>query len=283
MPTGAAEPRRFGPDSRFEESWLRALRSLGREIIDYRSHILTLFMNEFEGSYRGAAFGVAWNFILPILPISVYILLVSMRVFPAYEGIPPASYIAFNVTLWFLFSGFVSRPIEIVRGRNAEVMKTAMPLSATIAASFARLSFDTVVRSAFVAAVILAFGASVKITAVLSVGVILSAAVFCFGLGLLLAILNAALPDIERVVSIILTYGIFLSGVIFPLSSLGPIAKFENLNPFAVFITAARDLIFHGAISAPEAFAGWSVFGVALFVFAARVFYLMEYRIRGLS
>ena len=275
--------RVYRPDSRFNIGLFEGFFALISETVKFRSHINTIFRNDFRASYRGTALGVIWNFILPILPITVYVMLANLRVFPAREGIPAAVYIGFNVTLWFLFTGLIRQPINKVRTRNNEVMKTAMPLSASIASSFASLTFDTLVRSAFILVVVLATGASIQLGALALPFVVLAGFVFFLAVGLLLAILNAVYPDIDRVVTIVLQYGIFLSGVIFPLSALGPLKFLEICNPFAVFIYAARGLAFETGLPHPIAFYAWTASGAALLIVAARFFYVMEYRVRGLS
>lgn len=277
------QPRIYRPDSRFDSTIFGALGALFLEIIEYRSHIATLFGSEFNASYRGTALGVAWNFLLPILPISVYVLLVHMRIFPAREGIPAAVYIGFNVTLWFLFTGLINRPIQIVRARNTEMMKTAMPLSAALVSSFARLCFDTLVRCAFVIVLILVLPTHVKLTALAVVPVIAAGSALFLGTGLLLSILNVTYPDVERIVTIVLQYGIFLSGVIFPISAMPPLRFLEVANPFAVFIHSARDAAFAGTFTHPLPLAVWTLAGGALLLLSARFFYVMEYRIRGLA
>lgn len=280
---GAKALRIYRPDSRFKVSLIGGIAALAREAFDYRSHISTIFRNDFQASYRGTALGVVWNFVLPILPITVYVLLVNLRVFPAREGIPASVYIGFNVILWFLFTGLINQPIQVVRSRNVEAMKTAMPLSATIMSSFARLSFDTLVRTAFVAFLVVLTGAALKISAIALAPIVIAGAVFFLGAGLLLSILNAVYPDIDRFVTIALQYGIFLSGVIFPLSSIEPLSFLEIVNPFAVFIHAARAVVFEGDLPHPVAFWSWTASGAALLTVAARFFYVMEYRVRGLS
>ncbi|MEQ8936106.1 MAG: hypothetical protein RIE56_09985, partial [Amphiplicatus sp.] len=76
---------------------------------------------------------------------------------------------------------------------------------------------------------------------------------------------------------------IFLSGVIFPISTMPRLSFLEFANPFNVFIHAARDLAFFGTLSHPIAFAIWSLVGLVLLFTSARFFYVMEYRLRGLS
>jgi ABC-type polysaccharide/polyol phosphate export permease len=275
--------RVYRPDSRFETGWITALSALHKELMAFRPHIGTLFAKDFRAAYRGAALGVFWNFALPLLPISAYVLLAGLRVFPAREGIPAAIYISVGATMWFLMIGLIRQPITIVKSRTNEVMKTALPLSASIASSFAMLLFETGVRIGLVVVLIVAMRVWPALTAPLIIPVVLIAAIFSLSLGVFLSILNAVSPDIERVVTIFLQYGIFLSGVIFPVSSLGPLDFLEVANPFAVFITAARDAAFGGGFSHPAALAGWSAAALVFAVISARFFYVMEYRIRGLA
>lgn len=275
--------RVYRPDSRFATGWLSAVLALYRELMSFRPHIGTLFARDFEAAYRGAALGVFWNFALPLVPISAYIMLAGLRVFPAREGLPAAIYIGIGATLWFLMTGLIRQPISIVKSRTREVMKTALPLSASIASSFAMLLFETLVRLGLVVVLIVVFRSWPALTAPLLIPVAIIAATFGLSLGVFLSILNAVSPDIERLVTIVLQYGIFLSGVIFPVSSLGPLGVLEVANPFAVFITAARDAAFMGGFSHPIALAAWSGATLVLALVAARFFYVMEYRIRGLA
>jgi len=275
--------RVYRADSRFKVGLFGGLAALVREVREYRSHIATIFRNDFVASYRGAALGVLWNIILPILPITVYVMLANLRVFPSRDGIPAAVYIGFNVTLWFVFISMIVQPIQMVRSRNTEIMKTAMPLSARIASSFARVAFDTLVRAVFVAILIAVTGAPFTQTAIAFFPVFFAGIVFFLGVGLFLSIFNAIYPDIDRFVTIILQYGIFMSGVIFPLSSISRLQFLDIYNPFAVFLHAARGVVFEHGIPHPTAFFTWTAIGVVFLIISARFFYVMEYRVRGLS
>ncbi|MEQ8934204.1 MAG: hypothetical protein RIE56_00240, partial [Amphiplicatus sp.] len=191
----AGHIRTYRPDSRFECGPLQAIRALLRETVVFRSHIKMLFLSEFRNAYRGTALGIFWNFALPIVPITVYILLVNLRVLPEYDGMSPAVYIGFNFTLWQLLTGFLRQPIQIVKSRNATMMMTAMPLSAAIVSSFAQLFFDTLARLGFLICMIALLQNWPALTAPLAFAALLCGLIFCLGLGLALAILNAVYPD----------------------------------------------------------------------------------------
>lgn len=271
------------PDSRSGESTLDALRHLVQEIWSFRGHIKIVFKEQFRAAYQGSGLGVFWNYALPIVPLTVYLWLSHIRVFPAFEGVDGTTFIAFGVTLWFFLSGCVQTPIATIAARNQEVMKTAFPLSAAILSAFAKLVFDTLVRLGFVALIILISMKPPAPTALLLPLALVPATLLFLGVGLLFGLLNVIYKDVGRVINIFLQYGLFVSGVIFPMPHFGVIGTLSLFNPFAVFIEAARGIVFRGGIDDPLPLAIWSVVAVLVFLLTTRVFYVMEYRIRGIS
>lgn len=273
--------RVYSADNRFAESSLAAFSHLVLEIWRNRAHVGLVFKRDFRSAYRGSALGTFWNFVLPLLPVSVYVFLSVAGVFPAVEHLPRALYVSFNVSLWLLFSGLVEKPIQVVKSRNSDAMKTSLPISVAIASGMASLSFETLLRLVLVAGLVLAYSVPLTLHALVALPVILVGAIFCLSIGLLCAISNIVLPDTQSVVTVVMRYGIFLSGVIFPLTAVGPLQWLETANPFAILIQSARELAFSGHLSHPIALAVVLAVAVVLMFFSARVFYLMEYRIRG--
>lgn len=271
------------PDSRLGDSAVTSLRHLVHELIAFRSHIATIYRRDIQQTYHGSASAVFWLIALPLIPVAVFVALAALSVVPSMDGIPPTAYVSFSVPLWFLFVGCVQQPISVVQSRNQEAMKTALPLSVSIAASFARLFIETAIRLALCVLIVLITLTPPSLFAPAALVVIGIAALSFFGLGLLLSILNIIYPDVQRVTGVMLQYGIFLSGVIFPLTAFGPFAILDVINPFAVFIGAARDIFFHGVPAHPLALAIMSVLGLWIFILGCRQFYLMEYRIRGIE
>jgi ABC-type polysaccharide/polyol phosphate export permease len=276
-----ATVRVYRADNRFADSSLAAFSHLTREIWRHRAHVGLMFKRDFRAAYRGTVLGTFWNFVLPLLPVSVYVFLSVVGVFPAVEHLPRAVYVSFNVSLWLLFSGLVEKPIQVVKMRNSDAMKTSLPISVAIASGLASLSFEILLRSLLVAGLVLAYLVPVTSFGFLALLVVLVGAIFCLSIGLLFAIANIVLPDTQSVVTIVMRYGIFMSGVIFPLSAIEPLRWLEVVNPFAVLIQAARELAFTGQATHPVALAAVAAVTILLMFFSARVFYLMEYRIRG--
>lgn len=271
------------PDSRVREGAVVAFRHLMREIWNFRSHIRIVFKEQLRAAYSGTGLGIFWNYALPLVPLTVYWFLSWIRVFPNFEGVDGATFLTFGVTLWFLFAGCVQTPIQVVQSRNKEAMKTAFPLSASIVSGFAKLLFDTLVRLALVTIVVATSQSWPTWQALLLPFVLLPACLLFVGAGLLLGILNVIYNDVSRVVNIMLMYGIFVSGVIFPLSDIGLLSKLNVFNPFAVFIDVSRSIVFQGTFDNVHSYLTMSVVALLLFLVSVRLFYIMEYRVRGIS
>ncbi|MEL7219004.1 MAG: ABC transporter permease [Pseudomonadota bacterium] len=274
--------QRLSPSARQDVSHVGALIALWREIVAHRWHISVSFQRELAGQARLTQLGQLWNYILPLVPISVYALLMSLRLFPSFGGVSGIVYIAIGVTVWFYLAGLVRRPMETTEARIRESGRTGFPLSAATVAGSAQLVFDTGVR---LAAVIILFALFQGVPAwqlVYVPVVALAATLFFLGAGLFLAMLNLVYRDVGRVVAIGLQYGIFLSGVLFPLDRIPALASAMQFNPFYVFIENMRRLATSGSIIHPEALAIFSVLGIVLFLGGARLFYVLEARFRGL-
>lgn len=270
------------PSGRNHEGTKDAIHHLLSEIWRSRNHIRIIFKENFRTSYAGTGLGALWNYILPLVPLTIYWFLARFRAFPSFQGVDGAVFVTYGVTLWFVFAGFIQVPIQVVQSRQKDSMKTAFPLIAAIMAGFANLIFETSVRLALVAIVSLATQ-SWPNWKIAFLPLALAPAFSLFGgLGLLLSLLNVIYKDVSRVTTIILQYGIFVSGVLFPLTGIGLLSFLNQFNPFYVFIEASRILAFQGGFLLTPSYILMSFASLFIFVKSLRMFYIMEYKIRGL-
>lgn len=271
----------FRPEDRFQAGPFEATTALAKEVWRHRSQVRTAFMRDFVSGYNGALLGVIWNFILPLVPICFYVILAVTRIVPNFEQVAGTVAIALNATIWFLLVGCVHIPINVTHARNSEAMRTSIPLSVNIIAGFGRLMFETLVRFALIVVLMILTGSVPSLFGVAALPVLFFSIVFFIGIGLFLAIFNISAPDIKKVSDTFLNYGIFFSGVIFPISMSGPLAILNQINPFAVYIGSVRHLLFEGGVPDWTVLMVWSGAGVVVFIFGARLFFIMEKRIRG--
>lgn len=260
-----------------------AVKNLIADAWQYRWHIGQMFKRDFAGNYRLTRFGVVWNFILPLVPISVWVMLNSLRFFPSFNGVSSVVFVTFGITLWFLFAGFVSLPISTIESKIKQVSVSGLPLIGVIIASFASLSFDTLVRLVGTVLVFLIFHGAPDWRVIFTPIIVLFAMLFFSGAGLILATVNLAYRDVRKVVTIALQYGMLLSSVLFPLDGIPFLAKASLFNPFYVFIDAIRTLTVFGELHHPVALFAFCYASVVVFLFACRLFQASEQRIKGFA
>lgn len=271
-------------NSRAYDSAFKAVKKLLIDTVSFKDQIWSVYRQNFKSSYYGAGLGVVWNFILPLVPVTVYLFLSTIRVLPSFDGVDSATFLTFGVMIWYVFIGFVLTPMNIIASRNKDAMKTSMPLIATISSGFAELSFDTFVRILLVTGIMMFMGTWPTWTAPGLLLVFVAAFFLFFGAGLIFGILNVIYRDVGRVVQILLQYGIFLSGVIFPFGDSALAQLLSKLNPFAVFVDSGRQMVFRGGIEPAlfQALLIWTAIGVSVFLLGCRLFHVMEHRIRGI-
>lgn len=260
-----------------------ALAALAGQVRRNHWHIGQLFIRDFSNSYQLTRFGVVWNYVLPIVPITVWVLLSGLRMFPSFDGVSSVVWVTMGVTLWFLFSGFLMLPISTVESKIREGTKSEMPLIGFVIVGFAQLFFDTLVRVIATAGVFIFFQGLPHVGALLTPFIVLSAFMFFTGIGLILAVFNLAYRDIIKVVGMVLQYGMLLSGIVFPIADVPFLSDYVAFNPFFVFVDSIRTLFVQGTIKHPVELAVFCASGVIIFVFACRFFYISEKRLKGFA
>jgi lipopolysaccharide transport system permease protein len=273
----------YRSDARVRSGPFRSCLELARECAAHRWHIWINFRQEFAAAHGGTGLGAVWNFVLPIAPIGAYTGLATLRVFPALEGVPAAAYISFGVTLWFLFAGVITAPMNAVQARHRTVAQTSYPLIGIVVASLGHVAFETLVRLVATAVLVVVVFGVPPAAGVMALLILLDGLVLFAALGLLASMLNIVAPDVSRVVQVLLTYLLFVSCVIFPIDGISVLASLRHFNPFAVFVDNIRHAALFGEINDPRALLAWSVVGVVMTLLACRVFYVMEWRVRGVA
>lgn len=271
--------QRIEADDRYLCGPFSAAFALSREVIKNRVFIVNSFVNEFKSKYQGTIVGVIWNVLIPLLPIIVYIVLTNSRLVVGFEGLDTSVAVSFNAMVWFLFVGLVQTPIDVVESRTKDAIKTEVPLSAFVAAGVLNLTYETALRVCFFLVIFIWAGAF-DIMLILVLPLIVASAVPFLAVGIFLALLNVSVSDVRKVTSSLLGLGIFLSGVIFPLPSSGPLSYFSEYNPFAFTIAFLRSGL-SGGYQLDITYLTWLSVGFILFIVAGRAFYVMELRIRN--
>lgn len=212
-----------------------------RSLVRQRWQILFLIRKEFFANHRGSVFALFWSLVLPIVPITAYIVLraiVSGR--PGEDGIHPMVYVTFGVTLWMLFKDMVLTPVQSVSKYSATIAHTELTIGGAILVGFGGIIVNTLLRFAICVPVVLILTDLQQNDLQAGLGYLLAGIAFFFACGLISVPLTALFPDLKNIYNLIFSYMIFFSLAIFPFSRDSIAYELISWNPFASFIDAVR-------------------------------------------
>ncbi|WP_273184618.1 ABC transporter permease [Hyphomonas adhaerens] len=272
----------YSPGYRSKAGPFAALRAYAGEIRRDRWQIWMNFLRKFKSSYNTTFFGMFWAFALPLVPIGAYTLLATMRVVTVTDQMPYLVYIALGVTLYAYVTAPIEQTMAALKGEMALLSKTHIGVFSVILGRFGTVVFETLIRLAYIVILMAIYGGyPTHWTSLLFIPLLFGVFLSSLGVGLLLSIFNAVAADVEKVVSVILRFGVFFSGVFFPMPTTGKSGMFAPFNPILTFVDGLRSQLVKGHVTDWHVLA--STLGAGLFVFliAVVMFYRAEPHLRS--
>ncbi len=254
-------------------------KEMFKELYESRELTWLLFIRDFKARYKQTLLGVAWAVIMPVVAVGTFAFLNQSGVLSIGDvGVPYVLYALVGLTTWQLFAGgIVACTNSIVLG-GSMVVKINFPKETLVISSFGQTLIEFLVRAVMIALLFLYYGILPAPTIILYPLAILPILLFTLGLGLLLSLMNAIFRDIANIVTMMATFLMFITPVLYPARE-GYFAKLSAFNPLAAMVELPRDLILTGNITHIFSFAWASVLSILVFLLCWRVFHLAEIRI----
>ncbi len=254
---------------------------LAREFWSEKYAVWHLFLHDAITETRGSRSSVAWNIILPLVPLGFYIALSVINVFPDADGMNRLTFVSIGVTLWVLFVGFITTPMNGLEAALKSAETSRLSIISQLFIKLGRVIADTVVRVIAVCVILWAFSPDVVALNWVFVLNILMAVICCFAVGVFLGVLNLLSGDISRFIVVSLQYGIFVSGVIFPITHLGSLATFFQYNPLFIAVDSTRQMIVLGTYTPSPAYWGLIALGLVVLLWTASILCILRDELRG--
>lgn len=254
-------------------------RGMAVELIHSRQLIWRLFRRDFTARYKQTVLGVAWALVMPLIVVGTFVMLNRSGVLNIGDtGIPYPVYALLGLTIWQLFgSGLTACSAAIVSG-GAIVVKINFPKETLVIGALGEAVVELLVRMVLLVAVFAIFHVTPHWTVVFFPLTLLPLALFTLGIGFMLALLNVISRDVPNVVTLLTTFLMFLTPVVYPSTGKGLFGAITTYNPLAAMVTAARDTVVTGYLTQPVQFAWASVLAVFIFLLSWRVFHMVEPR-----
>lgn len=262
------------------KSGLRQWRQMAVELVGGRELIWRFFLREFSARYRQSFFGYLWAVIPAIATAAVFTYLNHSGTLPiARTEIPYPVYVLLGMTVWQLFATGLTRSAQCLVNARAIITQINFSRESLVIAAFCEAAFNFLIRIVLIAAAFAWFKVVPAWTVLLVPLMLVPFAAMIIGFGFILALANGVFRDIGNSLTMLLTFAMFLTPVVYPPPRQGVKVLINYLNPVSPFVIAARDLATQGRLSQPAALLWASVFGVLVCLICWRIFHLAMSRI----
>ena len=221
-----------------------------------RSLALMLARRDIATRHAAAAGGVLWAYIQPLLMVAAYYLLFdvvfAMRVGEGgTKSRALGQYLIVGALPWMAFCDALSRGMNSLIDAGSLLQKNALP---AVLFPVRAVIASTIVFGPLILLVALAYWPVHRFALpVLSLLPLLALQlVLCAVLGYLLAVLAAALRDTLQIVTFLLSVGIFISPVLFPMSMFPADWRWVLwINPMTPVVAGYQAVLLHGEWPSP--------------------------------
>ncbi len=230
--------------------------------------------------YRQSFVGIFWAFIIPLISVGTFIILNRSGVFSFGKiNVPYPIFAVSGMAFWQIFStGLIGSTNSLVKAGSL-IVKINFSRKALIIADFAQFIIPFLVQIILVGILFIIYGITPNIKSLLIPLAIIPIILFTLGFGFILSMLNAVLRDIGNIISVLVTFLMFLTPVLYAVPETGILAKITKYNPLYYLVSTPRDLILTGEILHPGAFLICTGISIVIFVVFLTVFHITEVRI----
>ncbi len=229
----------------------------------------TLMLSDLRAQHIGSILGGLWFIVKPLVLIGIYTIVFSAAV-KSMGGLQGKS---FNYGL-FIFAGMLpwlsvqestQRGSTVIVDLAQLIRHHAMPLGLLPLHVVLAVTLSQIIGMLVFLVIKWILTSHVSPFALLIVLVIPIQIVFCFGLALIVAIMNVFLRDISHLTTTALIVWFFASPIVFPLDRFsGILQDMMWLNPMTGLTQIYRDLLLIGQLPSPMAVGSFVFFSVLL-------------------
>ena len=242
-----------------------------KEIIRFRSLILTFAILDLKLRYRHSILGIGWSFLEPLLILSILNLVFSTILKNNIENFP--IYLILSLTMYNMFTRGTTLSIESMLAKAGIIKSVYIKREIFSISSNLTTFFMMLIEFIIVIFFIIIFQFTPTITVIMIPIYVILLGVFTLGVSLPLSALNIRLRDTRIIWAVITQALFFLTPIFYKIEFLPePLSTLVRLNPLALLMELAHDaLLFNMWPSSADLayvtassfiilFTGWAIF-----------------------
>jgi ABC-type polysaccharide/polyol phosphate export permease len=270
------------PDDSFYHHHSRLLASW-RKLWAHREIVFTLAERDFRAQYKQATLGVTWALLSPVLTLAVMMIVFSRAKTFGTEGLPFALFAYVGILCWTFFGNSLMVGGNSLLVNKALLNKTQFPREAFPLETMLLNAVNTILSWVPLVVLFAIYGRLPRLATLWTPLFMLIEVLFAAGVTLAVAGVIIQMRDLVQVLPVIVSVGLFLEPVVWPLTRLPHMLGLQHgahvtvgvkafllvysfLNPLGPVIDNVRRTMLLGM--APD----WSMVGLA---FAGSIMYLV--------
>jgi lipopolysaccharide transport system permease protein len=270
----------YEPDNVLKQGYPHIAREIFSEILRNRWLTLQLFKRDLFALYKQSFIGVFWALIIPLVSVGTFIILNRSGIFSIGKiNTPYAIYAILGMAFWQLFStGLIASSNSLVKA-GSMIIKINFSKKSLVLASLGQSLVSCLIQLVLLCILFLYYGYSPTWYICLLPVLVLPIMFLTAGLGFIFSILNGIMRDIGNAVSILLTFLLFLTPVLYAKPHTGAIEKMTDYNILYYLVAFPRDLILTGSASELHGYLVSSGIAVVVSMICLFSFHLAETRV----
>ena len=181
----------------------------------YRGALWSLAWRNVRSRYKQAALGAAWALLQPAVQVGVLTVLFGVLARIPSGGLPYPVVALSGLLVWNLFARIVADAAASLVANQHLITKLFFPRLYLVLAVGASPLIDAAVALVLLGVLMAVYGVAAGPHALLAVPVLAGVVVFAYGLGALLAAVNARWRDVQHTLPLLLQVGLFVTPVIY--------------------------------------------------------------------
>ncbi|MFX0125401.1 MAG: ABC transporter permease [Candidatus Hodarchaeota archaeon] len=270
----------YEPDNSLKKGYLNIFKEILIEIKENRWLTFQLFKRDFLAIYRQSFIGVLWAVVVPFVSVGTFVLLAQADILVIGDiGTPYIIYSLLGMAFWQLFAtGLIAGSNSLVNA-GPMIVKINFSKKSLVMASTGQSIVSFLIQFTLAIILLLVYKIPPHTSIFLIPILVIPIFFITLGFSFILSIVNGIMRDIGNGISVIITFFMFLTPILYLKPSSGILAWITSINPIYYLISGPRELILSNTISDWYGFVISSFFSFIILVFALIVFHLTETRV----
>ena len=270
----------YEPDNSIRKGLWQLFVDIADELWKNRWLTYQFFKRNFSALYKQSVMGVLWVFVIPLFSVLTFVALNHSGVFQVGEiAAPYPLYASIGITFWQLFSVGVVASSNSIVDAGAMIKIINFSRKSIVIAATGRALVTFLIQMALVGFLFPLFHVMPHIGALWIPICLVPLLLLTLGFGFLFSFLNAVMRDVSNALSMLMTFLMFLTPVLYAKPKLGFLEVATHYNPLYYLVSFPRDLLLTKEPANLTGFLYSSLFALFVFIFSIIFFHLTEARL----